>query len=161
MRNEKWENREMGSKLLRFCFSERSSLPVVTKGHCITVCKLILYKFFTFGSLLAIFWKMLNLWKCHTLLQLYTRSYFEVSSCTCIVMDIHCTYICLTALLLNSMYYSCIYIQQKFLSGYTHLLRKEYKLLCVWGNETILSDKVAIYTGSSSIAVVLPALSLE
>ena len=61
-----------------------------------------MYKFFTFGSLLAISWNLLNLWIVHTLFQLDTKSYFEASSCTCL----HCYgYICLTYST-NSMYYS-------------------------------------------------------
>ena len=42
------------------------------------------YKFFTFESLLAISWNLLNLWIFHTLFQLYTRSHFEASSWSCL-----------------------------------------------------------------------------
>ena len=96
MRNEKWE-------IIRFCSHQGK-----VNGHVCTHWEIIfaeqlapkgyptalhhslqansMYNFFTFGSLLAISWILLNLWIVHTLFQLYTKNYFEASSCTCL----HC-----------------------------------------------------------------------
>ena len=112
MRNGKWGN---GSKLLTFCFcSHQGKVDVHGCTHCweiIFAWKLArkgyatalhhslqansMYKFFTFGSLLATSWNLLNLWIVHTLFQLDTRSHFEASSCSCLQCYGY-KYICLT-----------------------------------------------------------------
>ena len=150
-----------------YALTERSSLPDSwqqrgMQRHCITVCKLILCIFFTSGSLLAISWNLLNLWIVHTLFQLYTKSYWSF-------------FMHLLALLWSMYTFKLMHQQkftkctlQSFFSGFTHWLCREYNY-CVFActewrrefttalymSETILSDKVDICTGSSSIAMLL------
>ena len=153
--------------------------------HCIT-CSLqanSVYKFFTFGNLLlAISWNLLNLWIVHTLFQLYTRSHFPASSCSCL----HCygyTYICLTysttIKTACTIQTCCIYIQQNFRSSQMpvavilqwihtpaelglYFACTEWRRKCttaLYLSETILftvlSYKVDLCTHSSSIAMLL------
>ena len=149
MRNGKWGNGEMGRRYIAFysanCWHFASavikgksmSMHVIThreiifpwelapKGYATALHHSLqansVYKFFTFGNLLlAISWNLLNLWIVHTLFQLYTRSHFEASSCSCL----HCygyTYICLTysttIKTACTIQTCCIYIQQNFRSS--------------------------------------------